>query len=247
MLTLLRKLRRSLVEKGNVKRYLLYAIGEITLVVIGILIALQVNTWNEHRLEKKIQHRSLNQLLEELRYDVRRLNHLDTTYVNLIGKSVKSIDLFSTAKNMSDIKEMLPLMDWIGMNLALQTSTYEEMINSGTMYTIQDQDLLKAISTHYKTVEKYEQYTRDHDQSVLQKWDQPAFAPFGYLILNHQNDTGTQHADVSWIDDNTHPTFQAAMFAMEYNLSVLRLKKMIVVTVMNSTEALISRIEESLE
>ena len=49
MLTFLRKIRRSLIETSSLRKYLLYAIGEITLVVIGILIALQINNWNEDR------------------------------------------------------------------------------------------------------------------------------------------------------------------------------------------------------
>ena len=49
MLTTFRKIRKSLLGSGQASRYLLYAIGEITLVVIGILIALQVNNWNESK------------------------------------------------------------------------------------------------------------------------------------------------------------------------------------------------------
>ena len=48
MITLLRKIRKSLIDSGSGRRYLLYAIGEIALVVIGILIALQINNWNEN-------------------------------------------------------------------------------------------------------------------------------------------------------------------------------------------------------
>ncbi|MDG2451164.1 MAG: DUF6090 family protein [Saprospiraceae bacterium] len=64
MLTLLRKIRRSMVEKGSTRKYLLYAIGEIALVVIGILIALQINNWNNKRIQKINEINSL-QLLED--------------------------------------------------------------------------------------------------------------------------------------------------------------------------------------
>jgi len=49
MLRFFRTIRKKLIEEDNVRKYLLYAIGEILLVVIGILIALQVNNWNEER------------------------------------------------------------------------------------------------------------------------------------------------------------------------------------------------------
>ena len=49
MLGFLRRIRRSLIDQGHLKKYFIYAIGEIILVVAGILIALQINNWNEQR------------------------------------------------------------------------------------------------------------------------------------------------------------------------------------------------------
>jgi hypothetical protein len=46
MLKFFRRIRRKLLDEGSLRKYLVYAIGEITLVVIGILIALQINNWN---------------------------------------------------------------------------------------------------------------------------------------------------------------------------------------------------------
>ena len=63
MLTLLRKIRRSLIKSGSAEKYLLYAIGEIALVVIGILIALQINNWNQQRLSKQYEKKLLTELL----------------------------------------------------------------------------------------------------------------------------------------------------------------------------------------
>lgn len=52
MLKFFRKIRQQLITENRVSKYLLYAIGEIALVVIGILIALSVNNWNEERKSK---------------------------------------------------------------------------------------------------------------------------------------------------------------------------------------------------
>jgi hypothetical protein len=56
-----------LFESGSAQKYTLYAIGEIALVVIGILIALQINNWNEWRKERIIEKEMLTQLLVELK------------------------------------------------------------------------------------------------------------------------------------------------------------------------------------
>ena len=52
MIKLFRNIRKKLLEQGKTANYLKYAIGEIILVVIGILIALSINNWNENRKEE---------------------------------------------------------------------------------------------------------------------------------------------------------------------------------------------------
>ena len=65
MITLLRKIRKNLLSKSNFYSYLLYAIGEIALVVIGILLALQINNWNEQRKNRAAELKALNDLQQE--------------------------------------------------------------------------------------------------------------------------------------------------------------------------------------
>jgi hypothetical protein len=76
MLTLLRKIRRSLIESGSARKYLLYAIGEIALVVIGILIALQINNWNENLRNDRKGQRFISDLISDLRQDSLVLENL---------------------------------------------------------------------------------------------------------------------------------------------------------------------------
>jgi hypothetical protein len=60
-----RHFRQRMLKENRVSRYFLYAIGEIVLVVIGILIALQINNWNEGRKLAKVETALLEQLLED--------------------------------------------------------------------------------------------------------------------------------------------------------------------------------------
>lgn len=52
MIKFFRKIRQKLLAENNFSKYLMYAVGEIILVVIGILIALQINTWNEYKKDR---------------------------------------------------------------------------------------------------------------------------------------------------------------------------------------------------
>ncbi|MFD1314653.1 DUF6090 family protein [Namhaeicola litoreus] len=69
MISIFRKLRKSLLSEGKTLRYVKYAVGEIVLVMIGILLALQVNIWNETRKAQIAQKELLSNFLEDLNAD----------------------------------------------------------------------------------------------------------------------------------------------------------------------------------
>lgn len=69
MISLFRKVRQSLIKQQKITQYLAYAIGEIFLVVIGILIALQINTWNELRKIRQYEVKMLKELKATLERD----------------------------------------------------------------------------------------------------------------------------------------------------------------------------------
>ncbi|WP_273567484.1 DUF6090 family protein [Maribacter halichondriae] len=66
MIKFFRKIRQNLLSEGKTGKYLKYAIGEILLVIIGILIALQINNWNDIRIERKELNIALHAMIEEL-------------------------------------------------------------------------------------------------------------------------------------------------------------------------------------
>ena len=69
MIKLFRNIRKKLLEQGKLTNYLKYAIGEIFLVVIGILIALQINNWNQTQAERKVEKEYITSLLEDIATD----------------------------------------------------------------------------------------------------------------------------------------------------------------------------------
>ncbi|QRM89273.1 MULTISPECIES: DUF6090 family protein [unclassified Lacinutrix] len=74
MIKFFRKIRYDLMEKNKTGKYFKYAIGEIILVVIGILIALSINNWNEHRKQQKIEQEYLLSLQSEFNNNLDKIN-----------------------------------------------------------------------------------------------------------------------------------------------------------------------------
>ncbi len=69
MLSLFRKMRKRIIEKKKIRSYLLYAIGEVILIVFGVLIALQVNNWNEGRKNATQKQTYMESLIQDLQSD----------------------------------------------------------------------------------------------------------------------------------------------------------------------------------
>ena len=70
MISFFRKTRKKMADDNRPLKYARYAIGEIILVVIGILIALQINNWNEERKSEKSTLIYINRLMEDFRFQI---------------------------------------------------------------------------------------------------------------------------------------------------------------------------------
>ena len=84
MIPFFRKIRKKMADDNKPLKYMRYAIGEIALVVIGILIALQVNNWNENKNTRSVEHKLLKELrtdLEETKADL--LTDMEKAHIEL--------------------------------------------------------------------------------------------------------------------------------------------------------------------
>ena len=97
MIKFFRNIRRRLLRENRFTRYLLYAIGEIILVVIGILIALQINNWNEKRKNTLAFEKLITSFKKELRSNIAEANQnisrnyrLDSMVQLIVSKEIDS-------------------------------------------------------------------------------------------------------------------------------------------------------------
>src|SRR5210317_265501 len=86
MIKFFRKIRYNLMEQNKTGKYLKYAIGEIVLVMVGILLALQINNWNEGQKIIKWEHRFLTDLKSELENNLIQLERIDKNQ-KLVGSA----------------------------------------------------------------------------------------------------------------------------------------------------------------
>jgi hypothetical protein len=130
MLRIFRNARQQLLQNGATARYFKYAIGEVFLVVIGILIALQINNWNENR---KLQKKELT-LLKEMQSNLNE-DLLDLDY-NIRGTKMR---LRANEIVLQVLEDSLPLHDSLKTHFANFVGGYQLTENTGAF------DNLKSI------------------------------------------------------------------------------------------------------
>ena len=115
MLRFFRQIRKTLMEQNKVRSYFLYAIGEIFLVVIGILIALQVNNWNENRIARQSEKELLTEVMEAIRSDslviLNTIGIINDTYqvYKTLYKIQSGILSEDSLKNINYIRRSIPV------------------------------------------------------------------------------------------------------------------------------------------
>ena len=151
MIKFFRKIRKGLLSEGKLNKYLLYAFGEILLVVIGILIALQINNLNEDKKDRQLAKTYLNNLKLDLESD---LISLETASKNLDNFETKGYYSFNVLdgkiKEIDTVKFLKSLVNNCFYHMYQPSrSTYEDLIGSGNIKLIENNDLKVALSKYY--------------------------------------------------------------------------------------------------
>jgi hypothetical protein len=146
MIKFFRKTRQNLISEGKTGKYLKYALGEIVLVMIGILLALQVSNWNQERKDRISERKLLDNIHRD--FIQNKMSFDSIKAINYIGLNAleKMIDLFPLER------DTLKHAAFMKYNAQIQSITYnpynssvESAVNSSSLQLIQDEDLQKYL------------------------------------------------------------------------------------------------------
>ena len=148
MIKFFRKIRQIFLLQGKSGKYFKYAIGEIILVVIGILIALSINNWNQNRLEKNRAYSYLNQVRSDLEADLKYIDKMLSLYTDnlMIFEEAKSSDF----ENDSVLNELSKVLT-INSDPREFPRAYTSLVNSGAIELIDEKELIEKINLYYLT------------------------------------------------------------------------------------------------
>ena len=148
MLKFFRRIRRKLLDEGSLKKYLVYAIGEILLVVIGILIALQINNWNNDRIAGDQMTSYLISLKNDLQKDTANFSTSIRGYKRYIDtKKYLKLSHFENVPTDS----LVPLVVSLTVINMPVVTTFEKLINSGITQISDNDSLSQNVYDYYTT------------------------------------------------------------------------------------------------
>ena len=152
-------------QKNKFTTYLLYATGEIVLVVIGILIAVSLNNWNRERQASELSINYLQDVTSELENDIKnwserkesnevKIANIDETVLGLRSKEV-TIDRQFIAKMQRS---------FTNGPVTVNRTTYDDLVSSGNMGNIKPQKLRQSIIRHYNEIDGFIEHSkREYD------------------------------------------------------------------------------------
>jgi hypothetical protein len=162
-------------EENRLLRYSAYALGEIILVVLGILIALQINNANEERLERQRESRYLENLKVDLELNIQELERFLVVRRSRIESAERIIEYFE-GKPLEDLEDFAyhNIHVHLWQKYYQNNNTFQDLVNSGNFGIIKSEAIknrLLDLELLYKKMKSSEDHTRFDFEGYV-------FAPF---------------------------------------------------------------------
>ncbi len=168
MIKFFRKIRQNLLMENKTGKYFKYAIGEIVLVVIGILIALSINNWNENRKKETLKNEYKTALINDYTKDTIQINarllrnNLRIERINSIGDSIEN----GHFNNLESYYKLF-INEFVGIRVTnvYNTNSFNLLISSGKI-DLFDKDLRKELM-ELNRLQSFEKITQNGNKDLL--------------------------------------------------------------------------------
>ena len=156
-------------SENKTAKYFKYAIGEIILVVIGILIALQINNWNELQKDKKLEAEYYCRLLEDVQQDSDQISQLIIKSEQRLKASNQAVRLLlKEAPNKIEVGQQIALaIQAIYSDFKPNNSAFEDLKSGANLSIIKDKSIIKALNTYFNDIESLESVIKINGENAV--------------------------------------------------------------------------------
>jgi glutaredoxin-related protein len=207
--------------QNKITTYLLYAIGEIALVVIGILIAVQIDEWNKARQQQLKELQYLSEIKSSLLLDIENaknviaFNNVKTSHI------LKSFKVFENADNKDSVLlKMGSMLDTLFsfQMLVLERTAFDNMVSAETISIIRNDELRQALSIYYNWDGITQERTKEMSRAFLDMLTPHITTNFLFNTMTGMNlQLDIQSIDLPFYKD---PKIIGQMFSMTQNMRI---------------------------
>ncbi|MCJ7467189.1 MAG: DUF6090 family protein [Maribacter sp.] len=220
MIKFFKNIRKKLLDQGRTGNYFKYAIGEIVLVVIGILIALQINNWNDEQKAKRIEENFFENVLVDLKKDQEKLNY----YIKFHIKRIEYLDtLLTYIRNPNRTMGIDKFGEYVeplfySVNPTNNVTTFDSAKSMGEFNNFKEKELLKDLSRYYADFVLIENAFSSITRFVESRFEPLMYnLPEGYMndstgsLVINEEDVKAFYKKVASIKDNRNITYDYEM------------------------------------
>lgn len=179
MIKFFRQIRQTMIKENKLSKYLLYAIGEIILVVIGILIALQINNANEEKKQRQKEVKYLRNIRNDLKINILELNKYIERRETQITAAISILEHYE-GKPVEDYVEFnnntINIYTW--RKFFQNNNTFQELVNSGNLSLINND----SIKTKLLNLEMLYKITKDEEEHFRFDSEELLFKPYFSIV-----------------------------------------------------------------
>ena len=173
MMLLIRKLKYDQFMSGKTRKYVLYAIGEVALIIAGIMIALQIDNWNSDRQQRALLDSYLQSIARNMRADASEIEQLGAVRRARSIDAIRSTTLTGHQEYTYQIPEIFffnKVASQAAENLSFRSdsSGYESLKSSGVMSLMQGDDIERVLSRYYEQVALIADLEQRHNEAINQ-------------------------------------------------------------------------------
>ncbi len=167
-----RKIRKKMADDNRPLKYMRYAIGEIALVVIGILIALNINNWNEERKENKIESIYLEEMLEDYQTNLNRSRNAIKTLESILPYLTILLEQSSLDNSSVSLDSLNKAFNQINSMPTYNSSdrVYNNLIGSGDLKIIKNKELKTELSVYFETLNTLKVIQTTHEMELVESF-----------------------------------------------------------------------------
>ncbi|MEN2281316.1 DUF6090 family protein [Algoriphagus sp. SE2] len=202
MIKFFRKIRQQLLTENKVSKYLLYAIGEIVLVVIGILIALGINNWNQNQIAIEKENRALANLILDLEEQSNQLVDFISGENEYYESGIYLSEHYAKNKEFQINDTLFSKLNILGARITFKpiNTTFQELISTGNIGLIRNEKLRRKLIQFFNEMDRISEISAKNNTNIVDALYNPLLLKSTVFIHKYEYEsdyTKTVFKDIS--------------------------------------------------